>query len=147
MKISKIVVFTLLFLLFTVACNNSADKRDVQVATGSAGNVTDSTIVVYYFHGSVRCPTCVAVEVSTGEFLKELFPKKMKKGEIIYKVFNIDKGEAPQLVNKYQIYGQTVLFVKNDKVIDETDNAFKYVSSNETKWKNIIKKSINELLN
>jgi len=146
----KKFIFINLFIasLITIfACTFSEGKNNNTKLTNSTNkNVTENTILVYYFHGSIRCHTCVSVDKNTEEYLKELFPIRMDKGEIIFKSIDIDKGEKPDLVKKYQIYGQTMLFIKGNTVIDETDNAFKYVTTNPDKWKQIIENKIFDLI-
>ncbi len=138
-------------IVFVSACTNTnTQKANFETNDSIINNINTidtNTIFVYYFHGSIRCNTCISVDENTHEYLKQLFAKKMKDGEIIFKSINIDKGGSPELIKKYEIYGQTLLFIKNHKVIDETDDAFQYITVNPEKWKKIIEDKINDLLN
>jgi len=137
-------------ILFSVnACNDSSqsEKAKSDTLATAIDSIDANTIQVYYFHGSIRCHTCVSVDENTHQYLKDLFPQKIDEGDIIFKSINIDKNEQPDLVEKYQIYAQTLLFIKGDKVIDETEDAFKYVTTNPKKWKNLVEKITNSLLN
>jgi len=140
------IVLLSLSLLFS--CNKTNSKKiDNQTnVSDKSNNITEKTIQVYYFHGSIRCETCVAVDDDTHKYLKELFPEKIDKNEIIFKSINIDKEERPDLVEKYQIYGQTLLIIKGKKVIDLTDSAFQYVTTNPEKWKNTVKDVVYDLI-
>ena len=145
----KILIFSFMVVLVATifSCGNSTDKKtDKKENVISKTEISDNTIQAYYFHGSIRCHTCVSVDKNTEQYLKDLFPVKMDKGEIIFKSINIDENEMPDLVKKYQIYGQTLLFIKGNTVINLTDDAFKYVTTNPEKWKQIIEKRINDLL-
>ena len=132
-----------------LACGNSVAKNTDKQDTVSVekDSIPENTIQVYYFHGSIRCHTCVAVDENTHRYLKELFPEKVEKGEIIFQSINIDENERPDLVKKYQIYGQTLLFIRGGTVIDVTDDAFKYVTTNPEKWKKIVEDRIYDLMN
>ncbi len=148
----KQIIFSIIaiVLLFSVnACNSNSQsentKNDTLVVT--VDSISANTIQVYYFHGSIRCHTCVSVDENTHQYLKDLFPQKIDEGDIIYKSINIDENERPDLVEKYQIYAQTLLFIKGDKVIDETEDAFQYVTTNPEKWKQIIEDRIFDLIN
>ncbi len=145
-KIFLTAIILTTIILFS-ACNGS-QKQDNSNKTTIAKNdaAAPGAIRVYYFHGSIRCHTCVSVDENTHQYLKELFPVKMDKGEIVFQSINIDKDERPDLVKKYQIYGQTLLFIKGDKVIDKTDDAFQYVTTNPEKWKQLVKKTVHEMI-
>ncbi len=139
------LVFVLLALI--IACSGSPKNNNPeQKTTAENSKVQPGAIRVFYFHGSIRCHTCVSVDENTHQYLQELFPVKMDKGEIVFRSVNIDKDERPDLVKKYEIYGQTLLFIKGNKVIDKTDDAFQYVTTDSEKWKQIVKQTINDLI-
>ena len=146
----KKIFFTAIVLTAIIlfsACNGSQKQGHSNKATMAKNDAAaPGAIRIYYFHGSIRCHTCVSVDENTHQYLKELFPVKMDKGEIVFQSINIDKDERPDLVKKYQIYGQTLLFIKSDKVIDKTDDAFQYVTTNPEKWKQLVKKTIHEMM-
>ena len=108
---------------------------------------TWGAIQVIYFHGNIRCKTCVSVDETTHKYLDKAFSDKIKTEKIIFKTINIDENEQEDLIQKYEIYGQTMLFIKGSKVINKTDDAFKYASTNPEKWKQIVKTQILELAN
>ena len=140
------IAISILSLLFACGGSEAKNTETQDVTSVDKDSITANTIQVYYFHGSIRCHTCVSVDENTHQYLKELYPAKMDKGDIVFKSINIDEGERPDLVKKYQIYGQTLLFIKGDKVIDLTDDAFKYVTTNPEKWKQIVEDRIYNLI-
>lgn len=140
----KLSIIAILFSIYSCNSRVTNNKTETNITTGTISN---NTIQVYYFHGSIRCHTCVSVDENTHQYLKDLFPEKFDKGQIIFKSINIDKGESPDLVEKYQIYGQTLLFIKGDKVIDETEDAFQYVITDPKKWKGIVEDTMYDLIN
>ncbi len=137
---------SILAILFSVYSCDNTENNDKNESIGKQDTISANTIQVYYFHGSIRCETCVAVDENTHQYLKELFPKEMNSGKIIFQSINIDKNEMPDLIKKYEIYGQTLLFIKGDKVINKTDGAFQYVTTNPDKWHKIIKDLISDLI-
>ncbi len=144
MKKSLTLSFLFALLIITGACNNkNSEKQNAVISKDNP--ISKNTIHVYYFHGSIRCSTCVAVDENTHQYLKELFPEKMNKGEIVFKSINIDKNKRPDLIKKYQIYGQTLLLIKDKKVIDLTNDAFQFVTTQPETWKGIIASQIEHL--
>ena len=143
------ISFLLLALIILVSCGNSKNSNSGKERSVIVGKdtVSANAIRVYYFHGSIRCHTCVSVDEDTHQYLKELFPMQMERGEIVFRSINVDDNERPDLVKKYQIYGQTMLFVKGDKVVNLTDKAFQYVTTNPVKWRQIVKENIFNLIN
>jgi len=142
-----------IIILSIIACrqNKKVDKQTVNdkivtdTQTASKNNVDANTIQVLYFHSSIRCTTCVSVDEDTQKYLSELFSDKMKQGKIVFKSLNIDKNERKDLIQKFEIYGQRLLFIKGEKVLDKTDEAFQYVTTQPEKWRNIVKQSIETL--
>lgn len=141
------IILIALVIGFSISsCNgneNSEKKTDTQ---NTEHNIGENTILVYYFHGSIRCHTCVSVDEDTHKYLKEMFSDKINNGKIIFKSINIDENEKPDLIKKYEIYGQTLLFIKGDKVINKTDEAFQYVTTKPEKWEQIVETTITELI-
>jgi len=147
----KLILLAILFSIISCQQNKKDDQQTVndkivkEKQTSSENKVDTNAIQVLYFHSSIRCTTCVSVDENTKKYLSELFPDKMKKRKIVYKSLNIDKDERKDLIQKFEIYGQRLLFIKGDKVLDKTDEAFQYVTSQPEKWRNIVKKSIETL--
>ena len=145
MKNILTVIFAITIITSVFACNNSNSgsiKKTDKIANDS---INENTIFVYYFHGSIRCHTCVSVDENTHKYLNELFSDAIKKGKIKFYSINIDKNERADLVKKYKIWGQTLLFIKGGISVDKTDEAFKYVTTKPEKWKQIVKQTINDL--
>jgi hypothetical protein len=145
----KRIIFglSILAILFSVYSCNSQDTNKLKETNIVNDTISSNIIQVYYFHGSIRCHTCDSVDENTHQYLKEFFLDKIEKGEIIYKSINIDENEREDLINKYEIYGQTLLFIKGEKVINETENAFQYVTTDAEKWKKIVEDRIFDLIN
>ena len=147
----KILLISLAFAILNslFACGSPENKTAItqKNTTVEKDRVSPNTIQVYYFHSSIRCETCVSVDEDTHQYLKDLYPNRMKSGTIIFQSVNIDNNESPDLVKKYKIYGQRLLIIKGDKVVDLTDDAFMYVPTNPDKWKQILKDNINRLIN
>ncbi len=131
-------------ILLVISLFLSAGMLQAQVNEG-AGNKT-GVIEVYYFHYTHRCATCMAVEAVTEKSLRELYPEKMKSGDIIFLSVNIEEESNKPLVEQYKIGGQTLIFTKNEKTEkDLTNKAFMYAREQPEKLKSAIKKTIDEL--
>lgn len=146
----KKVLLNLLMAGFMVAmsfgCNGQTDKAANNSSSQNTSVTADTIIHVYYFHSNIRCETCVAVDENTHRLLNELFPAQMKNGTIVFKSINVDEKGNEALIEKYKIWGQTMLFIKGDTVVDRTNDAFMNVLEEPDKWEDMVEDQVNRLL-
>jgi hypothetical protein len=78
-----------------------------------------SQVVVYYFHGNARCPSCYKLEQFAKEALEQNFTDELKSGRIAFKIVNIDKAGNDHFVADYQLYTKSVVLslVKDGKQV------------------------------
>jgi len=84
----------------------------------------DTQLVVYYFHGDMRCPTCYRLETYAKEALDTYFADKLASKDVMWKVVNVNKPENRHFIQDYKLVTRSV-------VISET------VNGKEIKWKNL----------
>ncbi len=145
MKKIGIALIVLIFAFGILACNNSETENNKSEKNNTLITQTDD-LIVYYFHTSHRCETCVAVEDETKKALNELYPEKMKSDEISFKSIDMDEKEGEELSKAMEISGQTLIFIKSDKKIDLTNEGFLYAVSTPEKLKSKIKETVDELI-
>jgi hypothetical protein len=138
-----------LFTILLVLSMTSAYAQCCKNATKSAGCATpclqsqqtgSTDIKAYYFHATRRCATCMAVEDVTKEVLKANYADK-----IPFESINREEDSKNPLLEKYKVSGQTLLFVKGDKVIDLTNDAFLYARTSPDKFKEKLKSTIDSM--
>lgn len=148
-------MITVLISFVVISCNgeNKSDtnstglvKANDSINERNNSNADSDTIYVYYFHGSIRCKTCVSVDENTHRYLQEFYSDKFKNGTMVFQSLNADKDERLDLIKKYKIWGQTLLFIKGDKIVDVTEDAFMYVTTDPDKWKYIVKENMDKLI-
>ena len=128
MKKTGNTLLMLLFVLNAIACNNPQSNNN----SSSDDSTKIENIEVYYFHGTRRCVTCIAV----GEVSSELVKSKYEDNENVKFVeINIDEPGNEELVEKFQVSGSG-LYVFNGKDIENiTAFAFQYARANPDKLK------------
>jgi hypothetical protein len=92
-------------------------------ATATASAKTDSLrdgLLVYYFHGNIRCPTCRSIESQAEGAVQNHFAAQLKEGEVTWKIVNYEESAAKPLAEKFQIQMPVVVLakVKNGQVLD-----------------------------
>ena len=88
MKNIIIISIILIFIGNLSSCGTkSADKQQNNDTIANS----EAEIAVYYFHYSIRCEACVAVEDETRRILKTMYPDEIKKGIFSFQSINLDK--------------------------------------------------------
>jgi len=136
---------TVILTVFACGVDHKNGKTANNTNTNSL-NMDKDVLYVYYFHKSIRCKTCIAVGEQSHSNLVVLYPEKVKNSEIVFKSFNIEDEANQELKKRYEIWGQTLLFIKGGKVINKTNEAFIYVTTDPEKWMNTIKETVDSLL-
>ena len=90
-------------------------------------NSTDaSKIVVLYFHGNARCPTCFKLENFAKSEIEVNFADAIKSGKLVWKTINVEEKGNEHFSDDYKLYTKSVI------VSVSKDNK-------ETSWKNLDK--------
>ncbi|MDA8403140.1 MAG: nitrophenyl compound nitroreductase subunit ArsF family protein [Desulfobacteraceae bacterium] len=115
-------VFTWLFffmLAFAVQTVSAGDKAtEVQKPAHS--------IVVTYFHNTIRCPTCHKIEEQSTQAIKFHFENELKTGKLVFRVINVDEPANEHYNTDYQLYTKSL-------IVSEMKDG------KEVRWKNLEK--------
>jgi hypothetical protein len=86
----------------TVAAS-SAPLRPVPAQTGK--------IIAYYFHVTVRCTTCRAIENYSKEVIHSRFKKELVSGQMEWRLVNVQLIENRHYVQDYQLFTKSLVLV------------------------------------
>ncbi len=126
-------VITAILILFVLASVAYLvfDKSDTAVITDEvlsaepvSANVTGDQVMVYYFHGDVRCPTCIKIEALSTEAIQNGFAEDIEAGRLVWQAVNTDQPENAHFIEDYELYTKSVIVVKNS-------------DGEQTAWKNL----------
>ena len=95
-----------------------ADPSDVAPATPSQS-------VLYYFHRTVRCNECIAMELYSGEVLNSAFEEEVASGTLEYRVVNLDDPGNEHYASAFELSYSSLILA------DEDD------AGNVLRWKNL----------
>lgn len=125
-----------------ISCNtNKAKSTTEQVEEAIEYVVPAGEIHAFYFHATRRCATCEAVEKVTTSFLKANYADK-----VTFTSINRDDDKNAAMLKAYKISGQTLLIVKDDQLINLTNEAFLNARNKPEKLEAKIKETIDALL-
>jgi len=136
------LMISVLFVLTCMVLTGSAQTTDEKT---DATAVEENKIEVYYFHYERRCATCMAVETESEKALNELYPEKVKSGDITFLSINLEEDSNEALAEKLNVSGQTLLVVRGDQQDNLTNTAFMHARTNPDKLKKALKGSIDKL--
>ncbi len=180
MKTNKFISL-LFILVFAISCNNSKNqnpitqrdtvslvKKDTLLSMSKQDTLIPSensekklattnekeelpVVLIYNFHVTNRCPSCIAIEEATLKTLKTYFSKELKQGRIKLKVINVDDDINEKIAEHYQAFGSalyvTRLLKGKETTTDLTAEGFKFARSKEEMFIDILKTKIKEYLN
>ena len=118
-------LLTVALLLFvaaaavTIALKNTRDSATETVAADSETNretaLPTDGLVVYFFHGETRCPTCRKIEAYSHEAIVDAFQAQLASGEIVWQLANYEAPENAQAAKTYEVYSSSVVLVRNQQ--------------------------------
>lgn len=104
----------------TVAEENPSEPNSIQTQdTDKQSN--QEKVIVYYFHGRFRCPTCRTIEEYTKECINKYFSEYIDSGKLELKIVNLDEPENEHFINDFQLATRCVVI---EKKLGNTMQAF-----------------------
>lgn len=109
-------IFGVFFLLAWMFVGSLFWEAVPVVAEEGAGG---TTVIVYYFHGTFRCPACNKMEQYAREVIVRDFKEELASGKLVFKSVNVESKGNEHFVNDYQLYTKTLILssVKDGKEI------------------------------
>ncbi|MBA4313175.1 MAG: hypothetical protein C0417_11160 [Chlorobiaceae bacterium] len=84
----------------------------VKITQNKNPQVEDRKIVVYYFHRTMRCATCIKLEEYSDEAIKSGFASQLKNGKLEWKIINIEDAGNEHFENDYKLYSQSLVLIE-----------------------------------
>ena len=72
----------------------------------------DDALVIYYFHGNTRCPTCRKIENYSHEAVQTAFADELAQDRVQWRVTNYEQPENSHFATDYKIVSATVVLVR-----------------------------------
>ena len=102
-------------------------KKGEPVPSSSANPAPEAAqLKVYYFHRTIRCPSCEKIEAMVQKAVEEGFAGELASGRVQWLVTNIDEPQNKHFEDDYRLQTQSVVLseMRADK---------------ETRWNNLEK--------
>lgn len=151
----KIILLTTIFLFILIySCKNTEKKSNELTDSTKTETIFNQNkemkLMVYYFFSTHRCPTCISIEENINSVLNDNFKNELEKGVIKFQALNIDEKENTKIVEKYKIYGSSLIMISQDKEKEKTNDltefSFTYSRNQSDYFKKHIQDTINYLI-
>jgi hypothetical protein len=70
-------------------------------------------LVAYYFHGTMRCPTCLKMEQYAKEAIEEKYPSELENGRFRWEAVNYDEPANEHFRKEFELVASTLVVVSN----------------------------------
>lgn len=108
-------------IYFTAGCNcektNSAglaaQTAEKPVLTQSVRAEESSVqVIAYYFHRTVRCPTCRAIEANSEKMINEIFSQQISAERVIWMDVNLDQPGGKEFEKEFEVSGSMLVIAQ-----------------------------------
>ena len=83
-------------------------------------------VVAYYFHGRVRCVSCVKIESLSSKAIRERFSEELRTGRLAFREVNVEDPGNRHFIDDYRLTSQSLVIVE-------------YRDGRQVRWKNLEK--------
>jgi hypothetical protein len=105
-----------LLLVATTGVAAGAEKALPPATTAKGTNVQT---IAYYFHGTIRCETCLRIEKQAREAIERRFPVEMAEKRLVFKPVNYEQPENAHFLKDYKLPCPSLVVVRQQGGKDE----------------------------
>ena len=71
----------------------------------------DHAVIACYFHGGLRCKTCLAIERNAEDALRAAYPDAFARREVRWRTVNFDAPEHQHYKDEYDLYTSSLVLI------------------------------------
>ena len=72
-------------------------------------DLPDDGIIVAYFYGGKRCPTCLKIEAYAEEAVTRGFPDAVANGRVVWRAVDTDMESNKHFIDRYDLFAKTLV--------------------------------------
>lgn len=125
---------------------NDADPGGTAAEPAQPGH----KVIAYYFHNTQRCMTCNKIERLAEQALREQFAEPLEKGEVEWRVVNMEEPPNTHFVQDYQLVASSLVLVdlhdgqQRDWI--NMEKVWQYVHDDEAQFKQYVAEQTRDYL-
>lgn len=127
-----LLFLSVLFLSTLFSCNTGSGNGDQNAdSTKTADEINPNLkLQVYYFHSTIRCQTCNAIEATVKKTIDTFYENELTNGVISFTSVNVDEEANKALAEKYLAYGSALHLVAIENGEEKDNNLTEFAFSN-----------------
>jgi len=100
-----------------ICCGCQRQNTAISPAVDAVKEVADKKeqtpkVIAYYFHRTVRCPTCIAIEARVARIIETDFKQQSADGRLAWMPFNLDEPGGDAFEKEFDISVSTLVLAK-----------------------------------
>jgi hypothetical protein len=135
--------------LLLVTTAGAATTAQTLSVPGTVAKGTNELVIAYYFHGTVRCETCLKIEKQARETIERKFPMEIGAKRLAVRPVNYEKPENAHFVKDYGLACPSLVLVRQRGGKDEKwkllDKTWDYIE-NPVKFDDYVEKEVEKLV-
>ena len=107
--------------------SGAATAQAAPAASPGAPREQGTKVIAYYFHVTVRCVTCRAIEAYSKAVIQRKFAKDLAAGRLEWRLVNVQLHENRHYIQDYQLFTRSLVLAlikdgqqKEYKVLNDT---------------------------
>jgi hypothetical protein len=103
-----------IFIVLVLTCCGCQEPQANNAPASSDLNVPQDgpTVIVYYFHGTRRCFSCITVENNAAQVIEDNFQQQITDGSLKWMPLNMDDSGNKEITEKFGIKTNTLVVAK-----------------------------------
>jgi len=93
---------------------NRSSQENKTANTATPSNKNSPTIIAYYFHRTMRCPTCLAIEANAGRVIEKNFSRQIADGRLTWIPYNLDDPDGKEFEKEFDVSASTLVLSKTE---------------------------------
>jgi hypothetical protein len=155
---AALLLFVGISVIYLVAGESKQAPGEKDPALNTTGQAADppsaeiarpAIVTAYYFHGDMRCPTCLKMEQFAREAVEQEFKTEIDEGAVAWQAVNYDETANEHFVSEYQLSASAVVLVAGSEIGEgqwrNLDRIWNLVSD-EHAFKDYVVESVREML-
>ena len=109
------------------ASSGAAAAQAAPAVSPGAPREQGTKVIAYYFHVTVRCVTCKAIEAYSKAVIQQKFAKEIAAGRLEWRLVNVQLLENRHYIQDYQLFTRSLVLAlikdgqqKEYKVLNDT---------------------------
>ena len=133
-----------LLVILILALGLSACRQKPAFPTSQPVMPQKGQTAVYYFRTNFICETCEAIEQVVQHELESKYADELKSEKLVFRQLNLDDPQTADFALRFDVVFKSLLILKDDTVIDLTNEAFLYALPNPAKLRQLLDESLKE---